>query len=241
MRKYSIPKCLYIFVSAILLCFSFGYTYAYFSAQDVVSGNAAIYSVDVSWINLSTSSEIAGSNLYPNNSDTITLANNLVRGAYTHMQSPTYDNNGAVVKDNNGNVKLQNVNAAIQNNSQIPIYCRVKLVASYVDASSQTVDITQYVKLGYYSEEAGEPEFITTNSWVYDNTTGYYYYAPTGNISNLAEQDAIQPSNGCAVAEYIYLDPSSSTVLYGKDINMTLSVEAVQASNNAYKSVWGIS
>ena len=75
---------------------------------------------------------------------------------------------------------------------------------------------------------------------MYDTNTKYYYYAPSGDISNLTREDVIAPGGGPAVAEYVYLDASSSAELYGKQVELTLTVEAVQASNNAYKSVWGL-
>lgn len=245
MRKYAIPKFMYIIVSAILLCFSFGYTYAYFSATAMVESTLKMNRVTVNWVHLNAGGQtqsIDSLSVY-NNDNVVVLTNDLKHGVYVQMQAQTYktvtnEETKETTKvpnvDEGGNNVTTNVKLGIRNNGDVAIYCRIKLTATYIADGGEKEDISSYVKLATYNSGTAKYVFVEDQSSWFINE-GYYYYGTT--IKNLTQIDA---SGYIAFANYVYLDPAASTELYGKQVSVTLSLEAVQFEHEAYGSAWGL-
>lgn len=223
MRKYRIPKALYICLISILVCLSVGYTYAYFSANSSATGKATINVVDVDWGNKNGNSVLTSQFADTN---TITLVNQLKRGKATKIQCT----------DKSGNPR--DVYLTMRNeNGNVDVYCRIKIEATYINKQGQEVDFSQYLRLVNNVGTAETPTYVdiasgATAYWTYEN--GYYYYktASTGKMKTVYVGDMIN------VAEYIFLDSASSVDMYGADVNIKLTLQAVQSSHDAYTSEW---
>ena len=93
----------------------------------------------------------------------------------------------------------------------------------------------QWVQLAYkYGEN--DIVLIEGDGWFYDN--GYYYYGVDyGAYKVLTPTGARQ---GVVIADYVYLQSDIDASIYGSSMSITLTAEAVQTTNNAYKTVWGV-
>lgn len=239
MRKYHAPKLAYIFISAILLCFSFGYTYAYFSANAVVEATSKTNRASVAWYHIkpdNSDTDVDGLKIYSSN-NTVTLTNSLRHGQYSAIQAQVYKtvtSQGQTTIEpetgSGGTPVSQNVKLAVKNTGDVSIYCRVKLSASYKDANDNTIDISEHLRLVVYLNS----EYVyseDTDYWAYSN--GYYYLGESS--SSLTK---ITKNNYVVLADYVYLSPNASADLYGKSISVTITVDAVQSDHITSQDMW---
>lgn len=240
MRKYAIPKAVYGILVLILLCLSIGYTYAYFSAVDSASSTTQLGLIDISWRDNNHFSSMQflfdKTETDTNEAQSIAIIGELERGKYTE------------IKANNKAGTLTNVRLEASNSlGTVGAYCRIKLEASYIPLNSATpIPCSTYIKLAL---DTGDEKVLITdlniadhniNGWFYDN--GYYYYGTkttdpeTGKTTyNLTELTA---GGGQVVADYLYLDTSASSNMFGSSVSIKLTLEGVQSANNAYESIW---
>lgn len=230
MRKYAIPKVAYVLLTLILICLSIGYTYAYFSSYYNATSEVSLGQLDVKWIDSISGNAISTIFDKPgtatNEANSIAITGELERGGY------------AEIKANNKEGNLTKVILEIDNtSSSVDVYCRIKLTATYTPQGSNTP-----VNCNYDWIQLATPNknVITSSGWFYDN--GYYYLG--AKPKNATDNTTISLTSiqgmygGQVVAEYIYLSPDASASLFGSTINITLKLEAVQTTNDAYKSVW---
>ena len=221
MRKFAIPKFIYVLVVFVLGILSIGYTYAYFSSTHQASANLELGKIGLVW------RDNAVDKVINNGANSISItAEELDAGEFSKIQAPTQDQSS--MRDS--------ILALLNNDATVPIYCRVKIEASYTprDETEPVECGSQWVQLAYDSGN-GNAKLISNNGWFYDD--GYYYY---GNGSTKKLQ-AINAKNGIIVANRIYLSPDVDADVYGGAMSITLIGEAVQTTNNAYQSVWGVS
>ena len=218
MRKYAISKSVYIIWIAILLFLSIGYTYAYFSAIDTVTTNGVVHDINVSWRDENANDALLST--WFNDVSSIALSSELTRGDFVQIK--------ALNKD----TQLQEVKLKMANFGSTGAYCRIKITATYVNNSDEqkTCD-DDWFELAL--ADGTDKNLITDNGWFYHE--GYYYYG--ANVNNLTE---LSRNSGVTVADYIKLSTDSDADIYGANISMTLTLEAVQSSNQAYKYIWGI-
>ena len=213
------------------MCFSIGYTYAYFSATAVSSGAVKMNRVSVTWINVDNSySDIDGLEIY-NSSNTITLTNDLKRGVHVPIEAQVYLDTGEPKRDDGGNIVTSALKLGLRNAGDVEAYFRLSLVAKYKE-DGQDKDISEYVKLELYKNSTYVE--ITSNGW-FKHTDGYYYLGSSATALTPQAKGAWFP-----LADYIYLDPTSSAELYDKEVSITLKVEAIQAQHKAHISEWGL-
>ena len=211
MRKYKMPKILYAMLAIVLLVLAVDYTYAYFSANTTASGTLGMADISVKWMQSyypSTDSEFPEYADLPESSVGIIdiSENELKRSAYTNIKYA-------------GNDITLMLSASIET----PIYCRLKLDASYIktttngeQVTNETVDCSAYIKLALNN-------ILLENStnWKFEN--GYYYYK-TGSTLNKISTNTIFD-----IANQLYLDSSSSSEIYGKELTIKLKADIVQA------------
>ncbi|MBQ3502188.1 MAG: hypothetical protein IJA72_00790, partial [Clostridia bacterium] len=159
------------------------------------------------------------------------LTSDLKRGVYVPIEAQTYSDRGEANFDNSGNPVTSTLKLGLRNTGDIAIYCRLKLTAQYIDGED-TVDISNYIKLVLYTSSTYKE--ITANGW-FKHTDGYYYLGTSATVLTSTGKGSYFP-----MADYIYLDPTSSTELYGKEVSVTLKVEAIQAQHGAHISDWGL-
>lgn len=220
MRKFAIHKSVYVLVVFVLAVLSIGYTYAYFSSTHQASANLELGKIGLVW------RDNAVDKIINNGANSISItAEELDAGEFSKIQAPTQDQSS--MRDS--------VLALMNNNATVPIYCRIKIEATYTPkGETNAIDCgAQWVQLAYDSGN-GNAKLITNNGWFYDN--GYYYY---GNASTKKLQ-SINVNNGIIVANRIYLSADVGADIYGGAMSITLTGEAVQTTNNAYQSVWSV-
>ena len=220
MRKFSIPKSLYVLLILVLGVLSIGYTYAYFSSQHQAVANVQLGKVDIVWRD--------NSKLINNGANSILImAEELKAGEFSKFQTFTDDQSS--MRDSL--LSVSNLDATAS------IYCRIKIDATYIP-KNETTPIPcgeQWIQLAYkYAED--NIVLINGNGWFYDN--GYYYYGVSSGITK--RLTTLSARQGTYIADYLYLDSEVDAAIYGGSVSITLTAEAVQSTNNAYKAVWGV-
>ena len=221
MRKYSLSYAVCALM-AILLMFSLGYTYAYFSATKAVTGNVSLHNVGVQWENGDFELDAPIATLFDDPTQ-IVVKSTLSRGTHCPITAET---------KTEGDI---DVILAMRNTGSTPINCRIKINATYVTKNGETKTCgDQWIKLALSDEyDPSSITFITDNGWVYHN--GYYYYG--SSTSSLTDVNA---GRSVPVADRLYLDPTSNADMYGASVSISIVIEAVQAEHDAYKSEWGL-
>ena len=227
------PKAVYILLISILLCLSINYTYAYFSTSRTVESVITLNSINVTWRDENSNMALF-TTLYddPNTEDlneslSIQLIGEIKRGDYIQLQAKDI------------NLVTRNIKLHISNTGTTGAYCRLKITGEYTTKAGEEKTCEDgWLQLAL-DEGDGTKSFITDNGWVYSNGTtdgvGYYYYG-----SSLSSLTTFNKNAGMTLADHLFLSAESSTDMYGVSLRITLTLEAVQSSNNAYKSVWGI-
>ncbi len=251
MRKYSISKIAYIVLIAMLACLSIGYTYAYFSAQVSAESAVKLGRIDIVWRDKNTRAYITET-MFPddngttkNESLTIPVVDPLKRGECT------------AIATNKGNLKLEVYNRNNEDLTIVSAYCRIQIQASYIPAGGKEADRVyckdengwfQWFQLASKTgtDENGKNTYslITEkdiNSWFYKDG---YYYLGTKEYDYDLEKDVysfveITPGGGIEVADYIYMSPDADAEMLGATVNIVVKLEAIQANNKAYESMWG--
>lgn len=210
MRKYKMPKILYAMLITILLILAVDYTYAYFSANTTASGKLGMADISARWMQ----SYYEGENIVPTYSDLNVDAQGFVDISGSELKRSMFTN---IVHVNN------DITLVLATSIDTPVYCRLKLEASYEknvsdgqQTTKQTVDCTSYIKL------AMNEEFLEdTAHWTLEN--GYYYYKTNGVLKKISSGITFN------VANQLYLDPSSNSEIYGQELTIKLKAELVQA------------
>ncbi|MFQ6724092.1 MAG: hypothetical protein ACLRFE_01985 [Clostridia bacterium] len=236
MRKYTIPKPIYFTIVLLLLCLSFGSTYAYFSSHVEVSGTPILGKINLVWVDGITSNIIQQQYDDPdtaeiNEAHTIPVSGQLTRGAYVPIQTRDYTGSS------------QNVRLEVSNlNANASAYCRISISAKYTPQNSETEYTCPEGHLTLAFDYDGEMMFLEDlGIWFYDN--GYYYYGQVeqddeGNpVKTLYE---LSPSSGLVVADHLYLSEDANPNILGASIRILITLEGVQSTYDAYKSVWGV-
>ncbi len=222
MRKYVLPKYLYIILIVIVCALSVGYTFAYFSATTIASGSLGVDKVYVSWLD----SNGANISMLSNKVDSIAsiaLVNPLKMGNWTQIQCQTTSGEEEV-----------HLTIGLMNNDgtwgDVNAYYRMKIKATYT-IDGNTNDLSSYIKLGYKDNGAADSvpvTEITGRGWKLDADDGYYYRKDAGgNMLTLT------PGGSTAVANYIYLDDEVGVDLFGATVSISIIAEAIQATNGA--------
>ena len=119
MRKFSIPKSLYVLLILVLGVLSIGYTYAYFSSQHQAVANVQLGKVDIVWRD--------NSKLINNGANSILImAEELKAGEFSKFQTFTDDQSS--MRDSL--LSVSNLDATAS------IYCRIKIDATYIPSST---------------------------------------------------------------------------------------------------------
>lgn len=224
MRKYAIPRPLYFAIILTLILLSFGTTYAYFSSQTVAIADMSMHKVNVAWMDMK--SDVNGNDGFVESqfgSLTLNLTNKLQRGQPTHIQC---------VKS--GESKPSEIFLGVNTSgSTTTVYCRIKLVATYINDAGATVDFSDDItpKHKYYS--TGE-EIRDVTAWKKDG--GYYYYRSSPTAKALM---TIDRNSTIRFANYLYLSEDCDADLLGRAATVSITVEAVQSSKEATKALWG--
>ena len=240
MRKHLSLANVCMVLMAILLCFSIGYTYAYFSAVKVATGSAKVGRIDVSWRD-ANNNDASIVSTFDNSTTTevnealaIAVKDELRRGEFLEIKE-------AAKTDSDVGLKLKIANIT----GTVGAYCRVSIDAKYTPKNSTTpVDCpVGWIQLALDTNltDTTDPVLITNSgNWCLYN--GYYYYGATsGTGENITlSLTALAAKSGVDVANFIYLSPDASAEIFGSTLSIVLTLEAVQTTNNAYKTVWGI-
>lgn len=223
MRKYVIPRPIYFMIILTMILLSFGSTYAYFSSKVIATADMSMHNVNVAWADMS-SETLARDSLMSNefsDINNIVLVNKLKRGESVQIQC--IDKKGATV-----DVFL----GVATQDASIPVYCRVKIQATYNNGSTD-VDFSEHIQPKYkYPNSTGTLSSVSTYGWVYEN--GYYYYKQSGQLKS------VNGNQNQRFANYIYLSEECSADLLGREVSLSFTVEAVQANASAVSSAWGI-
>lgn len=222
MRKFAIPKVMYVLLVLVLGVLSIGYTYAYFSSTYQANAELKLGKIGLVW------RDNAVNKVINNGANSIAItAEELDAGGFSKILALTDDQSST----RDSILELENIDATV------PIYCRIKIEAKYTPKGEETpIDCgEQWVQLAF-KYGAGNPKLISNNGWFYDN--GYYYYGTdNGSTKTLS---TIGARNGLVIANYIYLSDEVDAEIYGGAISIVLTADAVQTTNMAYQSVWGV-
>ena len=223
MRKFAIPKFVYVLLVLMLGVLSIGYTYAYFSSKYQASAAIQMGKIGLVW------RDNAVDKLINNGANSISItAEELDAGAFSKILALTDDQSST----RDSVLELENKDATVA------IYCRIKIDATYTpkDEEVQVNCGEQWIQLAY-KYGASNPKLISNDGWFYDN--GYYYYGTDNGASKTLSP--IDARSGLVVANYIYLSADVDAEIYGGAMSIVLTAEAVQTTNNAYQSVWDVS
>ena len=235
MRKYAIPRVAYVLLVLMIACLSIGYTYAYFSAEATATNDTELGKINIVWNASSTDKSGQVSNMF-NNSSNIPILSKIKRGEYTSILALGKEEDELAIT-----LRMSN-----SGDASVPAFCRLKIEATYTPLNGTETECDPgWIQLALGNEAS--KELITersTNGWFYDEYTGYYYFGEmyTNNGSPVVELFELGEGQSLAVANYIYLDSSAPSEIIGATVNITLKLEGVQTTNDAYKqaSVWGV-
>lgn len=222
MRKYAISKVAYISLILILISLCIGYTYAYFSAYYDRPAELEMGYVNVIWTD--------GSYAINNGDNSISIgANNLSSDSYSKILALNDDNSTEEI-----DLWIENTDATV------PAYCRIKIEASYTpsDAGESKPCGEQWIQLAYKGENSN-PILLTSRGWFYHN--GYYYYGNTSTKA-LTEFWIEGGIDTILIADHLYLSPTANADIFGSQVSITLTVEAIQTTNGAVSDPagWGV-
>lgn len=243
MRKYLIPKITYVITLLLITCLSIGYTYAYFSAIDYAESNVTLGKINMVWRDYN--SNFAEMETLFNNKPTegedivneamsIQVKGSLKRGNFTEI----------IATDVKGNEAARLLEVANVNNDSngVGAYCRIKIDATYtIDGAAPEICEDGWIQLALKTGTS-DPKLITSNGWFFYN--GYYYYGKQtadtdGNVVS-RELKSVASGESRTVANRLYLSSDSPANMLGAKVEIILTLEGVQDSNDAYKSEWGI-
>lgn len=244
MRKYAIPKIAYILLAIVLTCLSIGGTYAYFSAKYTANSNVTLGKISIAWKDFTKDAYIPS--LFDDvNAIAIDSTTPLKRGEYTSIKA-------LLPKDNEEDAdKFIDLSLAMSNvDATVGAYCRIEIVAKYIINNTETEQDCNAgdVQLALNSslitkiqvnEVTGESyEF----GWFEDN--GYYYYGNAtkdadGNITSATLKELTSGAT-TLIANQLYLSPNANADMLDSSMTIMLTLEGVQTTNEAYKSVWEV-
>ena len=228
MRKYALPKYIYIGVALMLIVLSVGYTYAYFSAIATANAGLTLGKIDIVWRDANYNSSISAEF---EDSSSIAISSTLKRGQYIPLKS-VIEKGAQKGKEVDLRLQISNVNGTVG------AYCRLKITATYqaTDAQGNAVGEVFTCDDGWV-QLALDNTFITdldVNGWVFQD--GYYYYGYLdGDDLKLNTLAKLQAQ---LVVNQIYLSTDADATILGAKAKITLTLEGVQTTNGAYKSVW---
>lgn len=238
MRKYSIPKVAYVLLILMIACLSLGYTYAYFSAFATASNNTELGKLNITWRNMGTKNDEL-TNLF-NDTSSILISGDttLTRGEFSPIQAT--DNKGDTYA-----LKLQMANFG----GTVDAYCRLKIEATYTPLNGTATPCDPgWIQLGLdiYNQKTLITD-IDYNihgmyGWFYDQYTNSYYYGTktTEGNNDVINLQVLPKNESRLIVDQIYLSNEASSALLGSNISIKLTLEGVQSTNAAYKTVWGV-
>ena len=222
MRKFAIPKYMYVLLVLMIGVLSIGYTYAYFSSTYQADANLQLGYINVVWCDADSGEVING----VNNEISIT-AQELDCGALCDIQIPTEEEG-----------VMQKIALGISNkDATVSAYYRLKIDARYTpEGETESKECGEkWIELAYDTESGGI-DFLEGGDWFYDD--GYYYCGTDdGTTKTLTAIDAGEDK---LIANYICLGFNIDVDVYGSSMSIVLTIESVQTTNNAYRSVWGV-
>lgn len=229
MHKHTITNLAYVIVVIMLACLSLGSTYAYFSASDPTkvsapAGSNLLGKIDIEWRDGTLDASIPTLFNSPNE---IAINTDLKRGDYTD------------IKANDKNDTERTIKLAISNTSgTVAAYCRIQITAQYKPKNATKFEDcgTQWVQLAL--DNGTTTKLITDNGWFYEN--GYYYLGTKSSVTGAVTLQKLDARTSKTLANKIYLLPTSSTQMYGASVKITLKVDGVQATHDAYKTAWSV-
>lgn len=229
MRKYAMPKVAYVLLVSILICLSIGYTYAYFSTHIEATSNVVLGKINVVWSDYESDARIPS--LF-DDPTSIRIDGELKRGEYTTIKARTKDDD----ENESSNIVLAMSNVG----ANVGAYCRIKLTATYTPKGSSTpinCD-ADWIQLVYSSKSSNK--LITETDWFYYE--GYYYYgeqltSKSGAVVSRTLTE-LERSSTIAIANSLYLSTDASPAMFGASVNIVLTLEGVQTTNEAYRQVW---
>ncbi len=238
------PKIAYVLVVVLLSCLSLGYTYAYFSAKDSASSNVTLGKISILWKDYAQDAYI--SSLFDEvQSIVIDPQTSLKRDEYTSIKALLPKE-----KENDAD-EFANLSLAISNvNATASAYCRIQIEAKYIINNTSTeVDCADgVIQLALNSavitktqvnEVTGE---IYQTGWFEDD--GYYYYGNAvkdedGNITSATLKE-LTAGETTLIANQLYLAHNAEAQMLGSSVSIVLTLQGVQSTNQAYKSVWEV-
>lgn len=213
-----------VFLSAI------SFVYAYFTASAIISGDLEFNQFDVSlnYTSNSITTQIAKTNA--GNVNTLTLypsLNSVARGVVFNLQTQS-------------SVDVDLVSIKTANNST-SAYVRFWIDAFIVDDGvvDTTVNYAQYFTLGYRQTVSGVTSVVVPNT-VYRNVYDMGDQDGTTNLVTYYIKNSLAANASADCFDAIQFDENAPSVLLGKSIKLTLSFEAVQSTNNAYKLAFDV-
>jgi len=240
MRKHLSLVNACMVIMAILLCFSIGYTYAYFSAIKVVTGDAKVARIDVSWRD-ANNNDAGIVNTFDNSTTTtvnealaIDIKGELRRGGFIEIKEEGKTDAQPGLK-----LKIANITGTVG------AYCRVKIDVKYTPKNTTTVKTCPvgWIQLALDNDltDTTDPELITdSGNWCLYNDYYYYGELTTSGGTPTLDLTALAAKSGVDVANFIYLSQDADADIFGASLSITLTLEAVQTTHDAYKSVWNL-
>ena len=124
----------------------------------------------------------------------------------------------------------------------INAYCRIGIVAKYTP-KNLTTEITcenGWIQLALKNAKSGVTKLITDNGWFYYN--GYYYYGSEtkdgeGNVTARTLTE-LECGTSQEVANNLFLSDSAASNMFGASVSITLTLEGIQTTNDAYQYAW---
>ncbi|MBO5910256.1 MAG: hypothetical protein J6Q15_01970 [Clostridia bacterium] len=231
MRKYAIPKIAYILLILMLTCVTIGNTYAYFSSHATANSNVTLGKISIEWQDYTSEALIPS--LF-DDPTAIAISGDLTRGEYTSIQARTKTD----AEDETTEVSLAMSNV----DGTINAYCRIGIVAKYTP-KNLTTEITcenGWIQLALKNAKSGVTKLITDNGWFYYN--GYYYYGSEtkdgeGNVTARTLTE-LECGTSQEVANNLFLSDSAASNMFGASVSITLTLEGIQTTNDAYQYAW---
>lgn len=230
MRKYTIPRFAYVLLVLLLATLSFGYTYAYFSSYYDTHIGANMGVIGMEWWDSSINAKINNGN-----SSISVNAQTFTSGEFSQIIAP--DVNDAT-KTRQSTLQIKNVNT--DNGLPAPtvdVFCRISITGTYTPAGSTEVKNcgADWIQPAYKGTSSTAKLLTQTGNWVYDN--GYYYLGTALNVDSLISVPANQY---VIVADHLYLSPDADADIFGASVTITIRVDALQTTNKAYQTLWGV-
>lgn len=219
-----------IVLMATVFLLAVGFVYAYFVTNTILTANTNFndFGVSLYYTSNSISTEIAKTN--GNAVNTLTL-----------NPSSASISRGAVFGLNTQSSNAVDLVTVKTSNNSTPAYVRFWIEAYIVTNGvvDTSVDYAQYFTLGYRQTVSSVTSVVVTNDCyrlVYDMGDN----DSSTNLVTYYVKNALAANSSADCFDAIQISQDAPSALLNKSIKITLSFEAVQASNNAYSAVFDL-